>query len=72
MKRAYRLDGNLCAHCGNKIEDAVRNVEGVIDARVNFLTMRFTLEADDDLFPQALEESKRLFDVIEPGCTIRG
>ena len=72
MKRAYKLEGHLCGHCATKIEDKISKMDGVRGASVNFMTMRFTLDTDGDRDAHAgiLEASKKVFDDIEPTCTV--
>lgn len=71
MKRAYKLEGHLCGHCAAKIQDKVASLPGVNKASVNFMTMRFTLDTEDAAHAGLLEESKKIFDAIEPTCTIK-
>ena len=46
MKKNFRLIGLDCAHCAAKIEDAVKKVDGVNDATVNFITTRLMVDVD--------------------------
>ena len=73
MKRAYKLEGHLCGHCATKIQDKIAKLEGVNSASVNFMTMRFTLDTEGDKEAHAglLEASKKIFDDIEPTCTVK-
>ena len=71
MKRAYKLEGHLCGNCAAKIQDKISALEGVNNASVNFMTMRFTLDTDDDKHASLLDESKKIFDAIEPTCTVK-
>ena len=71
MKRMYKLEGELCGNCAAKIQDKIARLDGVNKASVNFMTMKFTLDADDDKYPMLFEESKRVFNAIEPTCTIK-
>ena len=72
MKRMFKLEGELCGNCAAKIEDKVSKLDGVNRASVNFMTMKFTLDADDARFPEALEQSKKIFSIVEPTCSVRG
>ena len=56
MKKKYKCEID-CANCALKVETAIRKVEGVIDAKVNFLTQKFTLEAADADFERVLAEA---------------
>ena len=54
MKKSFKVKGIDCANCAAKVEAAIKKVDGVIDAKVNFLTQKFTLEAADDSFEEVL------------------
>lgn len=47
MKKKFNCEID-CAACAAKVEDAIKKTDGVKDARVNFLTQKFTLETEDD------------------------
>lgn len=46
MKKTYKVEVD-CANCAAKIEDAICHLDGVKNARVNFMTQKMTLESDD-------------------------
>ena len=50
MKKKFKLDEVDCANCAAKMEEAIKKIDGVQDASVNFLTQKMTLEADDERF----------------------
>ena len=70
MRKVYKLDGELCANCAGKIKNAIEKVDGVNSASVNAMTYRFTLDAADDKFEDALKQSIKLFADIEPDCEV--
>lgn len=70
MRRMYKLEGKLCGNCASKIQDKISRLDGVNKASVNFLTMKFTLDAADDSFASIFEQSKQIFDTIEPTCKV--
>ena len=70
MRKAIKLDGEICANCASKIEDRVSKLEGVNSARVNAMTLKFTLDAADDKFDDVLAESVKIFEAIEPDCEV--
>ncbi len=71
MKKTIKLDGLDCGHCATKIEDAVKKVDGVISASVNFLNQKLVLEAADENFEAVLSEAKKLIKKIEPDISIQ-
>ena len=56
MKKAFKIEVD-CANCALKVEDAIRKVDGVISVKVNFITQRMTLEAEDSRFDAVLKEA---------------
>lgn len=59
-----------CANCAEKVEDAIRKIDGVKDVRVNFMTQKMTLEADDDRFDEILKEAVNTGKKIEPDFSV--
>ncbi|WP_027438646.1 cation transporter [Lachnospira multipara] len=56
MKKKFKCEID-CANCAAKVEDAIKKVEGVKDASVNFLTQKFMLEADEDIYEEVLKKA---------------
>lgn len=47
MKKTYALENLDCANCARKMEEAIRRIDGVQDAQVNFLTQKMTVSAEE-------------------------
>lgn len=72
MKKRFNLVDLDCANCAAKMEDAIKKIDGVHNATVNFLTQKLTLDADDDRFDSILKECVKVCKKVEPDCTIQG
>lgn len=70
MRKSFKLDEIDCAVCAGKLEDAIKKLDGVTDAKINFLTQKLTLEAADEAFENVLESVVKLTADIEPDCEI--
>ena len=70
MKKRYTIEDLCCANCAAKMEDAIRKLEGVNAANVNFLTQKLTLDADDARFDAILDEAERIIKKIDPDCVL--
>ena len=70
MRKVYKFEGSCCANCAAKIEDRISRLSGVTNAKVNFMLQRFTLEADDNAFDDALTQSITIFKKIEPDVVL--
>ena len=55
MKKRYKFVVD-CANCAAKVEAAVKKIDGVNDATVNFMAQKLVLDADDALFDEILKE----------------
>lgn len=70
MRKAFKLQDLDCANCAAKMENAIKNIDGVKSATVSFMTQKLVLEADDDRFDAVLYEAERVCRKIEPDCVI--
>lgn len=71
MKKTFKLIDLDCAHCAAKMEEAIKKLPNVTNASVNFLQQKFTLEAPDDQFDEALKSAIKVCKDVEPDCTIK-
>lgn len=56
MTKKYKIEVD-CANCANKMEDAVKKVDGVRDASVNFMALKMTVEFKDGADIDAVMEN---------------
>lgn len=70
MRKSFKLNEIDCANCALKLEDAIKKVDGVDDAKVNFMTQKLTLTAPDDRFADVLDKVVALVADIEPDCEV--
>lgn len=70
MRKVFKLDEIDCAVCAGKLEDAIKKLDGVEDAKINFLTQKLTLVADDADFDTVLDAVVKLTASTEPDCEI--
>ena len=54
MKKVYKLENLDCANCAAKMEAAIRKIDGVEDAAVNFMTQKMTVEFAEGQDPKAV------------------
>ena len=52
------------------MEEAVKKIDGVVSARVNFMTQKFILEAADDVFDSVFNQAVKACKKVEPDCEI--
>ena len=69
MKKKFKCEVD-CAACAAKLEAAIKNVEGVEDAAVNFLLQKLTLTAADDAFDEVFARVVKAAKRVEPDTVI--
>lgn len=71
MKKVYNLSDLDCANCASKMESAIKKIDGVTNASVNFMTQKMTIEvADGKSMAEIMKEVKKVCHKVEPDCTI--
>lgn len=69
MKKKFKCEID-CAACAAKVEDAIKKIDGVTDAKVNFLMQKFTLEAENERFDEILKTAIETGKKIEPDFSV--
>lgn len=70
MKKKFKLQDLDCANCAQKIEDAIKKIDGVNDASVSFMTQKMSIDADDERFDAIMDEVVKVCKKVEPDCVI--
>ena len=70
MKKTFIIEDLECAHCAAKMEQAVKNIDGVVSATVNFIKSSITVEAADDIFDSVMKKAEKECKKIEPDAQI--
>lgn len=70
MKKVFSLSDVDCPVCAGKIQDGVAALDGVESARVDFLVLKLTVEADEKDFPRLIKSIKKVVRSVEPDCDV--
>ena len=70
MKKKFKLQDLDCANCAQKMEDAIKKIDGVNDANVSFMTQKMSIDADDERFDDIMDEVVKVCKKVEPDCII--
>ena len=70
MKKKFKLQDLDCANCAQKMEDAIKKIDGVSDASVSFMTQKMSIDADDERFEAIMDEVVKVCKKVEPDCVI--
>mgnify|MGYP002800129222 CR=1 FL=1 len=65
MQKKFNIEVD-CANCAAKIENAVKNLPGVVNASVSFMAQKMVLEAEDARFDEVLKQAVKAAKKIEP------
>ena len=60
-----------CANCAAKMEDKIKDLDGVNSVSVNFITTKMVLDAEDDKFDSVLNQAKDIIKSIEPYVEVK-
>ena len=58
MKKKFKMDNIDCANCAMKMEEAIRKIDGVESANINFMLQKLTLEANEEDFEEIIEKAR--------------
>lgn len=70
MKKIFKLVDLDCANCAAKMEDAIKKIDGVNSASVNYMAQKLTLDAEDERFDDVLKLVVKTCKKVEPDCEI--
>lgn len=70
MKYTFKLNGLDCAVCASKVEIAVKQVPGVAEAHVHFITQKLNIVLQPDAPQNTLETVKKAAQKAEPDIEI--
>ena len=71
MKKKFKIEVD-CANCAAKIENAIKQIDGIEDASVGFMTQKMMITAPDEKFDEIMKEVERVSKKIEPDFEILG
>lgn len=60
MKKYYSLKNIHCADCARSLEETISTFNGVINAKINFVTEKFELEIVDELWDETFKKVQKL------------
>ena len=69
MKKVFRLIDLDCPNCAMKIEDAIKQINGINQVNVSFLTQKLTIETEENI-DIITEEILKVIKKVEPDCKV--
>ncbi len=64
------LDGLDCASCANKIETESKNISGVIDVSLNFVSKKLKLSTENSKEEEIISQVKDIVHKYEPNVEV--
>lgn len=58
MKKTYKVDVD-CAACAEKMQEAIKNTEGIKDAALSFMSLKVKVEFEEGADPDAVMQEAR-------------
>lgn len=71
MTASYKIKNLGCASCAAKMERKIKALPGVSAVRVNFLTQKMTLEAEDSQMEELCQKAADIISKIEPDARLQ-
>lgn len=71
MKKVFKMVDLDCANCAQKMEDAIKKIEGVEEASISFMAQKLTIVADEAKFDEIMKKAVKACKKVEPDCTIK-
>ncbi len=70
-EKEFELEGLNCSNCALKIEDQIKNLEGMEEVELNFATSTLKVAAEESRLEKIREELQQISDRIEPGVKVK-
>ena len=69
MMKTFKIEVD-CAACAAKVENIVKEIEGVEDATVSFMTQKMSIKAPEEKMAAIVEEAVRRVAKADPDTVI--
>lgn len=70
MKKKFKMQNLDCAHCAEKMEAAIKKLDGVNDASVSFFAEKVMIDAEDEKFEEVLQQAIECVHKVNPDTDI--
>ncbi len=70
MIKTFKLTELDCPVCANKMQEAVAKIEGVTQARVDFLATKLTIEVQEQNYTKIVKQIGKAVRKVEPDCEL--
>lgn len=70
MKKRFDMEDLDCANCAAKMEEAIKKIDGVIDANVSFMAQKLTIEAEEAVFDKIMKQVVKAVKKVDSDCEV--
>ena len=70
MIKKFNMENVDCANCAAKMEEGIKKLDGVNDARVNFLTQKLVIDSDREDFDSLMKDVLKVCQKVDPDVEI--
>ena len=70
MKKVYKMLDLDCANCAAKMETAIKKIDGVNAASVNFLAQKLTIDLDETRIDEIMKQVVKAVHKVDPDCDV--
>ena len=70
MKKTFAMEDLDCPNCAAKMEAAIKKIDGVKSATVNFIAQKMTIEADDARFDEIVKAAVKAVKSVDSDCEV--
>lgn len=70
MKKIFKMNDLDCAHCADRMEQAISKIDGVSSVSVNFMAQKMVIDADDARFDEIIKQAQKEVKKADSNCSI--
>ena len=70
MKKVLKIENLDCANCARKLEDKLSKIKGVNECQVSFMSQKITIDVNEDMLDETLNNVKKTCKRVEPDMKI--
>lgn len=70
MKKIFKMNDLDCAHCADRMEQAISKIDGVKSVSVNFMAQKMVIDADDGKFEDIMKQAQKEIKKVDSNCSI--
>ena len=67
MNKVYKINGLDCAHCAQKLEGLIKDIEGVVSSKITFVLQKLAITIEEDNSEKILKEVFKVVDDFGEG-----